>query len=295
MTVEIRKLHRDIGVEVLGFEPRLPLDEETARTLRTAFDECGLLLFRDLQIDLASQNYLSQAMIGADLTGIDWRVVPENVREYYISNREERGGAPFGRLLWHSDMMWSESAFQLLGLYGVDVEQPSTPTLFVSATHAWDTLPSELRSRVEGRFAVHGHEGSYIQKESKMDSNLLVSSFAVNETVRLPIGRRHPRTEKTILYVCQQMTQGIDGLPEEESQELLEALFQHLYASEENVFAHQWRKGDLVLWDNLTLQHARPNLEHEGPARTLRKTYAPPASAKSMANRPRHHLATAEN
>jgi taurine dioxygenase len=70
------------------------------------------------------------------------------------------------------------------------------------------------------------------------------------------------------------MTSGIADMPKAQSDELLEALFQHLYRPEA-VFEHHWREGDLVIWDNLALQHARPNVTAEGPARTLRKIFAP--------------------
>jgi taurine dioxygenase len=90
----------------------------------------------------------------------------------------------------------------------------------------------------------------------------------------VPVGHRHPRTGQTLLYICQQMTAGIADMPKAESDELLEKLFQHLYAPQ-NIFEHHWREGDLVIWDNLALQHARPNVKSEGPVRTLRKTMAP--------------------
>jgi ectoine hydroxylase-related dioxygenase (phytanoyl-CoA dioxygenase family) len=47
-----------------------------------------------------------------------------------------------------------------------------------------------------------------------------------------------------------------------------------MYA-EQNVFTYNWRKGDLLIWDNLTMQHARPDLKADAPARTLRKTLVP--------------------
>jgi alpha-ketoglutarate-dependent taurine dioxygenase len=71
---------------------------------------------------------------------------------------------------------------------------------------------------------------------------------------------------------------------------LLEALFEHLYAPEDKVLAHHWRTGDLVLWDNLALQHARPNVGIEGPTRTLRKTFAPPPPRSDRINKPQHSL-----
>jgi taurine dioxygenase len=70
------------------------------------------------------------------------------------------------------------------------------------------------------------------------------------------------------------MTLRIDGMDDAASEALLEELFDHLYRPE-NVVEHHWRERDLVLWDNIALQHARPNIMIEGPARTLRKTFAP--------------------
>jgi taurine dioxygenase len=64
------------------------------------------------------------------------------------------------------------------------------------------------------------------------------------------------------------------GLGPDESEELLEELFQYLYAPA-NLLEHVWRNGDLVVWDNFAVQHARANVRTDGPARTLRKVYSP--------------------
>ena len=84
----------------------------------------------------------------------------------------------------------------------------------------------------------------------------------------------HPRTGQTMLYVCEQQTREIVELPERESDELLDALFAHLY-DPEHLVEHHWRTGDLVVWDNQAAQHARPYVVGDGPARTLRKIHAP--------------------
>jgi taurine dioxygenase len=268
--LQTRQLGPLFGTEVIGLEPKIPLDGPTLQKLRALFDETSVLVFRDFNIDRAFQTYLSYALIGKEPPAVDPSVNPR--RDSLISNKEEYGIAPFGRLLWHSDMMWHEEPCQLLSLYGLDVEQPSPPTLFVSAAQAWKTLPADLRKRVEGRFALHVHDVS--EQRANGDADVMIAKFDDDHSVRLPIGNRHPRTGQTLLYVCQQMTSAIADLPKAESDELLEELFQHLYAPQ-NIFEHHWRKGDLVIWDNLALQHARPNVTTEGPARTLRKTFAP--------------------
>ena len=97
-----------------------------------------------------------------------------------------------------------------------------------------------------------------------------------------PIGNPHPRTGRTMLYVCQMMTQEIVELPNDESEGLLEELFAHLY-NPDNLWQHEWRNGDLVAWDNLAVQHARSDVQIDGPVRTLRKVIAP---RPSLADRP---------
>jgi alpha-ketoglutarate-dependent taurine dioxygenase len=271
--IEVREIGPGFGVEVSGVEPRVPLDPETCRELQALFDKHGLLLFRGIDADAKFQTYMSWMLIGRELPADPKLAGPRGGGDYYVSNKEEGASAPFGRLLYHSDLMWRDDAFQILGLYGVEVSEPSLPTMFVSTARGWKTLPEGLRARVEGKFAITGQDATY-QGRGKGDGEVLVSTFEVDEQVELPVGRRHPRTGETLLYVCQQFTRGIADMPTADSEALLEELFQHLYRPE-GVYEHHWKKGDLVMWDNLALQHARPNVTAEMPTRTLRKTFAP--------------------
>lgn len=276
--LQVKDISPGFGAEVSGLAPAVPLADDVIAQLRQLFDDRGLLVFRDIDADLRFQTYLSGLLIGENPLDDPAKTLdsPAARRELLVSNREEGGNAPIGRLLYHSDYMWRDDVFRLLSLYGLQVEQPTSPTMFISAAYGWDTLPDDLRRRVEGLYAIHGQSVSYSDRTGG-DENVLAPEFDTPETIRLPIGFRHPRTGRMILYVTPQFTQRIDGLSDEDSEALLEELFQHLYRSEVEV-AHQWRERDLVLWDNIALQHARPNITYEGPARTLRKTFAPPPS-----------------
>jgi taurine dioxygenase len=144
------------------------------------------------------------------------------------------------------------------------------PTIYASAVRGWDALPDDLRARVDGRTAVH-----MTGQQARGDTKTLLKSQ--HETVRSttkPVAHRHPRTGRTMLYVSQMMTSEIEGLPSDESEALLEDLFAHLYDPTYS-WTHEWRECDLVVWDNLAVQHARPDLATEGPVRTLRKVIAP--------------------
>jgi taurine dioxygenase len=69
----------------------------------------------------------------------------------------------------------------------------------------------------------------------------------------------HPVTGEPILRISRTSTGRIEGLPRAESRELLDFLIDHLYI-EDQVLTHNWMRGDLLMWDNLSLQHARPSL-----------------------------------
>jgi alpha-ketoglutarate-dependent taurine dioxygenase len=159
----------------------------------------------------------------------------------------------------------------VVSLYATDLEPPVAPTNFVSATKACRTLPDELRARIAGKEVILS--AGQIRRRGDV-SDVLLSEVKRPPCTRKPVVLRHPRTGEPILYVCEQNTREIVGMSEEEGEELLEALFTHLYSSA-NRWDFDWRLHDLAVWDNLAIQHARPNVPAGGPARTLRKVAAP--------------------
>jgi taurine dioxygenase len=256
-----------LGAEVIGLEPRVPLDPDTLAQLSRAFDEHSVIVFRDFDCDEAFQRWFVWKVIGEEPpTPL---VLPTTQR---VSNKTEGGSAPYGRLLFHCDTMWAKTPEPIVSLYAESAEPPSVPTMFASMVHAWETLPEHLKARVAGLEARHGHEHQYPNRGG--DDDVIDAYYEHAQSCVKPIAFRHPRTGKTMLYVSQQVTIEILGLPPEENEALLEELFAHLYRPE-NVLAHEWRTGDLVCWDNIAAQHARGTVALEGPERTLRKVFGP--------------------
>ena len=147
----VKDLNPALGAEVTGLEPNQPLDEETIRVLRDLFDKRGALVFRNLDIDETFQRYLVYTLIGEvppATAGPD--VDGEPPPSFFVSNREEAGGAPYGRLLYHCDAMWAEHPQPVISLYGVEVEQPSVPTMFINMGYGWDTLPERSPDKRRG-------------------------------------------------------------------------------------------------------------------------------------------------
>ncbi len=185
--------------------------------------------------------------------------------------------------------MWMEHPFELLSLYAVEVAPPVTPTAFASTVHGWDSLPADLRARVEPLHVEHGH---YAYDRGGDDGDVLVSTFEESAAHVTSFGHPHPRTGATMLYASQMMTTRVVELDPPASEALLDEVFDHLYAPE-RILEHTWSDGDLVLWDNLALQHARPNVTVEGPVRTLRKVFAPMPEITDRTQKPRQRTRAA--
>jgi taurine dioxygenase len=147
------------------------------------------------------------------------------------------------------------------------------PTVFASAANAWATLPAALRARVEGKHATHV-TGQQRRAKDDEEGELLQPIRESERWVTRPMPFEHPRTGTPLLYASQMMTRNIEELSGDESEALLDELFEHLY-SPANSWQQDWEERDLVMWDNFSIQHARGAVDSDGPPRTLRKVISP--------------------
>ena len=275
---DVTLLPASFGVEVRGLDTgSLPAGDDLA-ALRALLDDKSLLVFPDVRVDYRFQTMLTALLVGHEDRLQDegpGGVAPLEKPPSYVSNREAGAQAPYGRLLFHTDMMWSPDPCHALSLHGVDVEQPAVPTVFASTLQGWASLPPDLRARVADLTALQ-LTGTKMREAD--DGDLLVSTFTQDFSTVTPIEVPHPRTGRPMLFVSQGNTEKIVEMESDESEALLGALFEHLYAPS-NILEHHWRNGDLVVWDNLAVQHARANVQTGGPARTLQKVFSPATTA----------------
>jgi taurine dioxygenase len=178
-------------------------------------------------------------------------------------------------LAFHSDLAFAPEPFTALSLHAVDVAEGRTATFFVDAVLAARTLPAELRARAAGREAVFAQplrgETRAIEVRDAPEAAGLFRRTA-------PLLAPHPVTGETLLLVNENHAESIVGMPRGEGDALLQALFDHLYAPAHRL-DHPWRNGDLLVWDNLALQHGRPDLTGVRPRRLQRASVA----ARSLA------------
>jgi taurine dioxygenase len=261
---EVCNLIHAFGAVISGFNLARPFDDESRDALRRIFDDRGALVFRGLDIEAVDQDRLCRMLCGGN------EQEAGTADPKYVSNTEKGGAAPYGRLLFHADQMWFSDPSRVLSLYGQKVESGAATTSLASGVAAWERLPAALRVRVENLEALHVTGTVF----SRGGDDLLRAHRKQDVSTIKPALIKHPHTGKPVLYVSQQTTRQLVGFEPEESEVLLQELFSYLYAPD-MVYEHVWQDGDLLVLDNIALQHARSNVELHGPKRTLRKVIAP--------------------
>lgn len=235
-SLAIKALH-PFGAEVDRDMAR-PLDEDGQNNLRELLYRHKLLVFRGQQLDAQDQLRI-MGYLGVVLP-------PEK------EHRELALDGDFGRsgIAYHADLIFTPKPYERLSLYAIDVDDDVSSTRFVDATRAAAALPAPLRRRVEALTAVN--VAPLVQTHREIDYE-----FDARFTHHTrPVIVKHPVTEEPVLYVTEMQTAKICELSPVQSEALLGELFRHLYANDA-VCEHRWRTGDLVIWDNIALQHGR--------------------------------------
>jgi taurine dioxygenase len=271
--LDVVPLTQHIGAEIRGIDLHEKPDEETIAAIHQAWLDHLVIIFPGQKLsqeDLVRVTHYfgEQAQhsrpakyfpkgYSSLLPGI---MLISNIRE----NGEPIGALPDGEMMFHHDMIHVEVPSKATLLYSVEIPSSGGNTLFASGYAAYDTLDPAIRDRLEGRLAEHHYNYGSTQKGDSRGTE------AFGECVH-PVFRTHEETGKKAVYVNRLMTAGIVDMPQEESEPLLNAVFDHA-EKPEFVYEHVWRVGDLLLWDNRCSSHARTDFPSTERRLMLRTT-----------------------
>jgi taurine dioxygenase len=248
-----------LGAEIIGVDLSQPTSDELFEKILQCWHDNVVVLFRDQHLSEADQVRFAERF-GPLALSHTRRYTTANPAVMLISNIRENGkqiGAlPDGEMQFHSDQCYQEKPAMASMLYAIEVPSIGGNTLFANAYRAYETLPEDIKRRLDGRKAMHAYD---------YDSASMKRGTTIKEGVphfAHPLVRTHPATGRKALYVNRLMTIAIEGLPEAESDELLSFLFEH----QENpafVYEHIWRVNDLLMWDNRCALHARTDFSND--------------------------------
>src|SRR6266568_2923954 len=251
--VGVRMLSPALGAEILGVDLRAPLDDDRFGQILAAWHDHLVVLLRDQDLSEADQVRFAERF-GPLATIHTKQFVRSHPAVMLISNMRENGkpiGAlPDGEMQFHSDQCHQERPAMASLLYAIEVPSKGGNTLFANGYKAYETLQEAIKRRIDGHKALNAYD--YHTASMKRGTRLAegVPCYAH------PVVRTHPATGRKTLYVNRLMTVRIEGMPARESDELLNVLFDH-QERREFVYEHIWRPGDLLMWDNRCVLHAR--------------------------------------
>jgi taurine dioxygenase len=262
LSLEVVPLSPACGAEIRGVDVTKPLSGEVVEAIRKAWQEHLVLVFRGQDIDQEAQ--LRFASYFGDL-GVRKQapdemkdrtegVLQTDRRVLLVSNMKV-DGKPIGAFgdgdMWyHIDSGYTARPYRYTFLYGVELPSHGGNTLFSNMYKAYDAVPAALKAKLTGKKALHIHEYKRTEKVD-LDRDISGSPHFFH-----PVFVTHPETGRKSLFVDRLMTQRIEGVSPEESEAILEQLYE-IGECKEFVYEHVWELGDFVMWDNRCMIHAR--------------------------------------
>ncbi len=280
MAIEVVPMQAALGAEIRGVDLGEKLPGGVVAEIRAAWLEHLVLLFRgqslsdgqllDFTSQLGAIEYPPSRQLNYSKGSGQKAEVPPEIN--VISNVKENG-KPIGQLgageaVWHTDSAFFDVPPAGSVLHALEIPPTGGNTSFLNMYAALDTLPADLRGRIDGRRVKH--DQTYTSTGDKRDDFDEVTDVRDAPGPYHPIIRTHPETGRPALYLGRRHNSYIEGCPVSESEETLDAIWAHT-TMKKFVWEHAWRVGDVVIWDNRCTMHRRDAFD-DGARRVMHRT-----------------------
>jgi taurine dioxygenase len=263
MSLVIRNLDAPLGAEVAGVDLAGAVAPGDIAAIEDAWRERLVVVFHDQTLSDPQLIAFSKSFGELDPPGPNpygKPFLPAHPELNVISNVVE-AGTPIGNLgdgeaVWHADMTYVDVPPKAAMLHALEVPPPQAGgnTYFADMFLAYATLPADLKKAADGRIAVHD--------ASTNSAGMLRKGYAPVTDVRRSVGAHHPlvRTEaargRKALFLGRRPNAFVLGMTVDDSEALLDALWAHA-TQPQFTLCHQWKVGDLLMWNNLSVLHRR--------------------------------------
>ena len=248
------------GAEVRGINLADDIDPAARAELNRAFANQHVLVIRDQE--LTPERFKKAAQVFGELQPHDKKEthVPGHPDVYYVSNDQIVNGK---RIIpgesFHTDHSNHPAPPKATTLFAVSLPSSGGDTQYVNMHDAYDDLSAAMKRRIDGMRAVH----VYLSKYSPRSLGLLTeeSRKALPPPGIHPLVRVHPDNGRKALYLNPVRIESIVGMEDSEVLDLIGELMAHA-TQKKYEYRHQWRHGDMVIWDNRSVMHqANPDYD----------------------------------
>ena len=266
--LRIEPLAPALGAEITGIDLRDPLSPDLVSEILDTWRRHMVLVFRGQELSTQDQrrfamNFgsLRERRRGGTAFAKEKYALYEgdpHIRDdpnLMLVSNVKVDGKPIGSVaeddMWfHIDSGYAERPYRYTILHALKLPTEGGDTLFANMCRAYDTLPDDLKHKLAGKKALHIHQ---YKRTAKVD---ISRDFTDSPHYFHPVFATHPETGRKSLFVDRLMTARIEGLEAGVSARILNQLFDHA-EKPEMIYAHKWRHGDVVMWDNRCVTHGR--------------------------------------
>jgi taurine dioxygenase len=269
----VKRLSEAAGAEVRGIDLSQPLAPGLKDAILAAFLEHHLLVFRDQHLRGDQQHALTlsfgeiEGHVGRSPDGTPWPLV-HMVTNLDANGRPTSDPDTVGNYWWHTDKSYHAEPSLMTILHAVELPPAGGDTQFANCAQGYAALPHDTKREIASLRVEHSWAASRRNIGAPPPSE---QQMRERPPVVHPLVRTHPDTGVKSLYLGSHASHVV-GIPEADGRALLERLLEHT-TRPEFVYAHRWRAGDLVVWDNRCLLHrAMRNYEMDEHRRILQRT-----------------------
>jgi len=275
--MQVRKFGASMGAEISGVD-LARVDDDAFKKIRDAFHAHQVLVIRDQDLTPASQIAFS-LRFGALEDQLNAHYTVENHPEVLILSNDMKDGKPIGLIdggdFWHSDSSHRDKPSMATMLYAVKNPTQGGDTEFANMYAAYENLSDDMKRRIAPLKGVHAvsklkNKRVSVSARRPDGKDFYERQKSLPDQI-WPLLRTHPVTGRKALYISPRFTIGIQGVAEEESDEILDFLFAHQIRPE-FIYRHAWRDHDLVTWDNRCVIHHATGGYAYPDVRTMHRT-----------------------
>ena len=257
--MQIKKLSNTFGAEIIGAEISDNLEENDLEIIMNAFLAFQVIVIRNQKLTAAEQKNFSQNFGNLDIHISSKNKHKDHPEVLILSNKKIKGkwiGATNAGDEWHTDTQYMQTPSKCTMLHALEVPESGGETAFINTYAAFDALSEGLRVKIKDLKGINSWNrlrNPRVKVPKQHGDGKSVYDIGHPDVLH-PIVRTHPETGRKALYVSPRHTLFIEGLPESESEELLQKLFA-VQQLPEITYIHKWRLGDVVIWDNRCTLH----------------------------------------
>jgi len=253
---------KSLGGKIVDLDISNKLTQDQINFINQSWDERLVLVFKKQNLDdyklINFSKYFGELdPPGPNPYGITF--LPEFPEINVISNVKNEQGTPIGNLgdgeaVWHADMTYLQLPPKAGILYALEVPKNQGNTHFANMELAYSELPSRLKNKIDGKTLIHD--------SAHNSAGMLRKGYSEVDNPSDTPGARHPmvitdkNTNKKLLFLGRRPHAYIIGLELEESENLLNEIWEHA-TQDKFTWTQQWEKGDLLMWKNLNVLHKR--------------------------------------